>query len=467
MDIAHSARRRNGVRRDPRAIAQRRTASDRDPPGASDRRASHPARVYRATRTNSRTRSPRGPATRRTRRDTRPDATTARATGLDGSAPTGRTPRPAPENSSSTSRPASQPISRYSRIGQRSADQPARIQPCEMSSLPSCPFDQPTSRETAAVGGRVTTKLKYTEDQLEAIEMVDAISEFAAENGWTAGPERGCHKTMAFGTLLDSQGRKLQVYYPVDPDGKEQFLFDAKVIKKDVLRGLITGELTAEEVVASGLPPTRSAHSAAHPAVPPTEADAVPPTEPSAAHSDAAVPPTSTDVPPTVPPTPNSMPGAAHTEDEDEVPPIADEEDWEALEEPNDRWIADEAKRHIADAEQRGADTYSQQETYAAVREQQAMGTRRNWSGLVSHLSNEAILKLINGSEVTWINSLSGRRDTATVSAKSKTNHPPAITPSKWEVDDSDGAEDMRILHFLEVGGGFRSVAVARIVKVA
>ncbi|WNM69889.1 hypothetical protein SEA_APIARY_81 [Rhodococcus phage Apiary] len=305
----------------------------------------------------------------------------------------------------------------------------------------------------------MTTKLKYTEDQLEAIEMVDAISEFAAENGWTAGPERGCHKTMAFGTLLDGQGRKLQVYYPVDPDGKEQFLFDAKVIKKDVLRGLITGELTAEEVVASGLPPTRAAHSAAHPAVPPTEADAVPPTEPSAAHSDAAVPPTSTDVPPT------DDGDAAHPEPA--VPPIVDEEDWEALDESNDRWIADEAKRHIADAEQRGADTYSQQETYAAVREQQAMGVRRNWSGLVSHLSNEAILKLINGSEVTWVNSLSGRRDTATVSAKSKTNHPPAITPSKWEVDDSDGAEDMRILHFLEVGGGFRSVAVARIVKVA
>lgn len=316
----------------------------------------------------------------------------------------------------------------------------------------------------------MSTKLKYTEDQLEAIEMVDAITEFATENGWTAGPQRGCHKTMAFGTLLDGQGRTLQVYYPVDPEGKEQFLFEAKVIKKDVLRGLITGELTPEEVVASGLPPTGAAHRAAHPPVPPTEAAAVPPTGAGAAHSADAVPPTSDSVPPTVPPTEESAEDAAHPDDA--VPPIEnsfthDEEMTDAeLEELDARWIADEAKRHIADAED-GGDTYSQQETYAAVREQQAAGTRRNWSHTVSHLSNEAILKMVNGSEVTWVNSLSGRRDSAVVSAKSKTNHPPKITPSSWEVDTDDGAEDMRILHFLEVGGGFRSVAVARIVKIA
>ncbi|WNM69982.1 hypothetical protein SEA_GUYFAGIERI_79 [Rhodococcus phage GuyFagieri] len=299
----------------------------------------------------------------------------------------------------------------------------------------------------------MSTKLKYTEDQLEAIEMVDAITEFALENGWTTGPERGCHKTLAFGTLLDGQGRKLQVYYPVDPEGKEQFLFDAKVIKKETLRGLITGELDPTAPDAAAVPPTSAAHSAAHPPVPPT----VPPTEgASAAHSEDAVPPTEPDAA-------HSDADAAHPEDS--VPPI-DEEDWEALDEDNDRFIADEAKRHIADAED-GGDTYSQQETYAAVRDQQAMGTRRNWSGLVSHLSNETILKMVNGSEVTWVNSLSGRRDTATVSAKSKTNHPPKITPSNWEVDTDDGAEDMRILHFLEVGGGFRSVAVARIVKVS
>ena len=128
-----------------------------------------------------------------------------------------------------------------------------------------------------------------------------------------------------------------------------------------------------------------------------------------------------------------------------------------------DDFVAAESIAHIKDVEKQKSDTYAQQMIYDAVRDQQASGSRRNWSSVASELSNEALVKRVRGKTVHWTNSFTGRTETAKVT-KDGGKHPTKVTPSNFDVEAA--GEDMRLLHFLEEGGGFRSVAVARIVKV-
>ena len=61
------------------------------------------------------------------------------------------------------------------------------------------------------------------------------------------------------------------------------------------------------------------------------------------------------------------------------------------------------------------------------------------------------------------MNSLSNTLDRATVDGGAE-KHPPHITPVGF--NPQSHGEDLRVLHFLEVNGGFRSVAIARIRKI-
>lgn len=158
-----------------------------------------------------------------------------------------------------------------------------------------------------------------------------------------------------------------------------------------------------------------------------------------------------------VPPTENELEysvqrdGAAHMEGFEGYAAQLDDEA---------RFVADEARAHIRQVEESGSDAYSQQDVYNAVVEQQA--AHRAWSPVASELTDEVLLKAVRGKEISWKNSFSGRIESAVVS-KDAEKHPPRITPAGW--DAAGTGDDLRILHFLELHGGFRSVAVARITK--
>ncbi|AKJ72410.1 hypothetical protein AU099_gp67 [Gordonia phage GTE8] len=338
---------------------------------------------------------------------------------------------------------------------------------------------------------------ELSEAQQDALDLAKQITEHAQKYGWS--PAKGHPKTnkkFAFVLLRRDLGsigvEELKAFYAVDPDAdSDQVTYtdpngDARVLDPESgdVREQIENdfhiiqpgdpqpednepESAPDAVDSDAVPPTSAAHSAAHTDVPPTDAAHTDSDSESAAHSAAhtegdhlpseemeAIMPIEDDVPPTV--------GKTVPEHVGMVPEV------EA------RAIADEAQAHQAAAEKAKPKdavhpTWSQQDTYAAVRSQQA-NPSRNWSGFASPLTSAEILtklgvnrKTNNRVEVVWLNALSGSLDRAIVDGDGG-KYPPHITPA--EFDPEEHGEDLRILHFLQVGGGFRSVAVCRIKKI-
>lgn len=308
----------------------------------------------------------------------------------------------------------------------------------------------------------------------EAIDMAQQLVDFAKTHGWRVQRAPKANKKFAFTTLFRDIGverEELRAFYAIDPDADDdQVTHVAEDGTQTVLdpdsgqvRGVVSRPLTPatpsddiektpeksdSKAPVEPVPPTSAAHtgtdtgSAAHTG--PLTGDAAhPETDPNRDHSE--VPPTGTTV----------------VEDFKIVPP-ADEAD-----------VVAEAKLH-AEAAAKAAvkgehPVMSQQDTYGAVRHQQ-VNPHRNWSAEASVLTSDEILsrlgvnrKTNNTVEVVWLNSLSGTLDRAVV-AGGAAKYPPHITPSNFDPDEH--GEDLRILHFLEVNGGFRSVAVARIRKI-
>lgn len=319
--------------------------------------------------------------------------------------------------------------------------------------------------------------MALTEAQQEAAELATALIDFATGIGWDVA-KKGVNQSYAWAHLTHPWHEGLQVFYSVDPDSRDdKFVYEAVVVPLEALKPIITaassadlvdilretdvGEKWAADVCGALLkpksapvPPTSAAHSAAHP-------DAVPPTEPSAAHP----------VPPTVEEAERAAherASAAHTQEavppivgnaahqEDEMPPISDE-----LEEADRRWCRDEAKAHLEQAGQPA----SQLDTIAAVEAQQAMGSKRNWSAVASPLTNDELLVQVPGRTITFRNRQSGRLEQTTVcTTKEAKRYLPKITPEGFDADEV--GEDLRILHFLELGAGFRSIAVSQITEI-
>jgi len=143
------------------------------------------------------------------------------------------------------------------------------------------------------------------------------------------------------------------------------------------------------------------------------------------------------------------------------LPPIEDAD----LNADDRLFIAQEAQAHLAQAGAAAGGPASQQDTYAAVEAQQRMGGKRNWSAVASPLSTDELLAKVPGKTIRFRNRLSGRTEEATVcTAKEARNHVPKITP--FGFDPEAEPEDMRILHFLELGAGFRSIAVSQILEI-
>lgn len=319
--------------------------------------------------------------------------------------------------------------------------------------------------------------MALTEAQQEAAELATALIDFATGIGWDVA-KKGVNQSYAWAHLTHPWHEGLQVFYSVDPETTDdKFIYGSvavplealKPIIKSISRGHLRDTLPqgAQEqqwemdviraihrAEDASVPPTSAAHSAAHP-------DAVPPTEPSAAHP----------VPPTVEEAERAAherASAAHTQEavppivgnaahqEDEMPPISDE-----LEEADRRWCRDEAKAHLEQAGQPA----SQLDTIAAVEAQQAMGSKRNWSAVASPLTNDELLVQVPGRTITFRNRQSGRLEQTTVcTTKEAKRYLPKITPEGFDADEV--GEDLRILHFLELGAGFRSIAVSQITEI-
>ncbi|QZD98920.1 hypothetical protein SEA_TRACKER_77 [Gordonia phage Tracker] len=318
---------------------------------------------------------------------------------------------------------------------------------------------------------------ELSEAQQDAFDLANQITAHAQKYDWT--PAKGhpkVNKKFAFVTLRRDIGapegtEELKAFYAVDPDAEsDQVTYTdpagaTKVL--DTASGDVREQIENDFHVLGAaapqpednqpdhepvdhdeapVPPTSAAHSAAHQDMPPTDAAHTDEGDESAAHTEDEVPPT----------------GKTVMEHVGMVPEV-DEFD-----------IAAEAIAHKDAAERaRPSDQpnalWSQQDTYAAVRSQQA-NPNRNWSGVASPLTSAEILtklgvnrKSNNRVEVVWLNALSGSLDRAIVDGDGG-KYPPHITPA--EFDPEEHGEDLRILHFLQVGGGFRSVAVCRIKKI-
>ncbi|QRI45319.1 hypothetical protein SEA_ENNEA_85 [Gordonia phage Ennea] len=315
-----------------------------------------------------------------------------------------------------------------------------------------------------------------TEEQQDALDLAVQITEHAQKYNWA--PAKGhpkVNKKFAFVTLRRDLGEigveELKAFYAIDPDdADDQVTYtdpNGAVTVLDTESGDVREQIENDfhiiqpgdpqpeddqpdsepvDVDEAPVPPTSAAHSAAHTDVPPTDAAHTDEGDESAAHTEDAVPPTGKTV-------------MEHVGMVPEVP---------------DRTVADESIKHMEAAEKAKTKDQphplaSQQETYAAVRGQHA-NPNRNWSSVASPLTSAEILtklganrKSNNRVEIVWLNSLSGALDRAIVDGDGG-KYPPHITPSDF--DPEEHGEDLRILHFLQVGGGFRSVAVCRIKKI-
>lgn len=303
------------------------------------------------------------------------------------------------------------------------------------------------------------------------------------------------------------------------------FLGDAAILDIEAgdVRAVVTREHTAWAPPSEPEGPTGTIVSG----LISVDGEAVPPTVPPTSQDEGGVPPTETSVPPTgdadaahldqhgiehndmrtdaahlTVVDPNEIDDAAHQDASHMVPPIPDVyygglepltpgagiepgvpdptrgeeptgrtvvEDFHIVPPANEAVVAEEALQHAAQAKEHGEDVYSQQDLYGAVRQQQ-VAPYKNWSPVLSDLTSEEILvklgvnrKSNNRLDIVWMNSLSNTLDRATVDGAAE-KHPPHITPVGF--DPQTHGEDLRILHFLEVNGGFRSVAIARIRKI-
>ncbi len=335
--------------------------------------------------------------------------------------------------------------------------------------------------------------MALTEAQQEAAELATAIIDFAQGIGWDID-KKGVNKTYAWVRLTHPWHEGLQAFYSVDPDTTEdKFIYGTAVIPLESLKTIITaassadlielalesGEEWGREVHAAlvnaepkgaPVPPTSAAHNAAHSAAHSAGTLAMPPT---AAASAAHVPPTMPPiVPPIVPPTVDEALDAAHTKAvndaahdagevpvpptvEEDVPPIRpDELDREDLLEARQ-----EAKKHLEQAGQPAA----QMDTIAAVEAQYA--SERNWSPVASPLTHEELIAKVPGKTIVFRNRQSGRLDEATVCTNAEAKrYTPKVTPEGFDAERV--GEDLRIIHFLQLGAGFRSIAVSQITEI-
>lgn len=335
--------------------------------------------------------------------------------------------------------------------------------------------------------------MALTEAQQEAAELATAIIDFAQGIGWDID-KKGVNKTYAWVRLTHPWHEGLQAFYSVDPDTTEdKFIYGTAVIPLEALKVIITaassaalidlaletGKQWGRDITAmlagveredAPVPPTSAAHSAAHP-------DGVPPTEGSAAH-----------VPPTVPPTVEEAQSAAHTRAlndaahdagevpvpptvEGDVPPIGGggytllrrlDDNWQETDELDREDLMEarqEAKKHLEQAGQPAA----QLDTIAAVEAQYA--SPRNWSPVASPLTTEELLAKVPGKTITFRNRQSGRLDESTVCTNAEAKrYTPKITPEGFDAERV--GEDLRIIHFLQLGAGFRSIAVSQITEI-
>ena len=324
--------------------------------------------------------------------------------------------------------------------------------------------------------------MALTEAQQEAAELATEIIDLAQGIGWDID-KKGVNKTYAWVRLTHPWHHGLQAFYAVDPEETDdKFIYGSVVIPMEALKPIITAASSADlielaletgeqwgrdvhDVLVNAeprdpVPPTDAAHSAAHTAgalaVPPTAAG-------SAAH-----------VPPTVPPTVEEAQSAAHTRalndaahDAGEVPvPPTVEGDMpptdihpEELDREDLLEARQEAKRHLEQAGQPAA----QLDTIAAVEAQYA--SARNWSPVASPLTREELIAKVPGKTIVFRNRQSGRLDEATVCTNAEAKrYTPKVTPEGFDPEAAN--EDLRIIHFLQLGAGFRSIAVSQITEI-
>ncbi|AXH49811.1 hypothetical protein KNU02_gp86 [Gordonia phage Pleakley] len=321
------------------------------------------------------------------------------------------------------------------------------------------------------------TSSEFEQAKSEALDMAAELVQFATENGWTVVRAPKANKKFAFTTLRREWGgeaqEELRAFYAIDPDSDDdqvthvdddgtQTVLDPEggQVRGVVTRSRITNPSADEELTEYNeqdgtddpVPPTSAAHTAAEAQSAAHQAEE----DLSAAHTAAQETLDELDAELDVPPT-----GTTVVEHFGIVPP-ADE-----AEVARESLLHRDAAEKAAGKDQQAV--WSQQDTYGAVRQQQ-VNPHRNWSGVASVLTTSEILtklgvnrKTNNNVEVVWMNSLSGTLDRAVVSGGAE-KYPPHITPADFDPDEY--GEDLRILHFLELNGGFRSVAVARIRKI-
>lgn len=312
--------------------------------------------------------------------------------------------------------------------------------------------------------------MKHTAAEVEALEALNDLALSFEKRGWKRA-ENGLAAGYAWVRLTKQDHEDAQAFLAVDPDANEdRYLYGPHSVTEDMLPAIAEAVSRTEVDLLRAMDAhVNAAHSAAHtddampPIVPPTsaahtqDADAMPPIQDSDAAHNAAhrIEPDAAHMDPKVHGSWIEDDDAAHP-----VPPIENTDDDAAHLDDDARFVADEAKAHIRQVEESGSDAYSQQDVYNAVVEQQA--SHRAWSPVASELTDEVLLKTVRGKEISWKNSFSGRIESAVVS-KDAEKHPARITPAGWNAVEA--GDDLRILHFLELHGGFRSVAVSRITK--
>ncbi len=330
-------------------------------------------------------------------------------------------------------------------------------------------------------------------EQLEADDLLTDLETHAAGYGWTL-TRRGVNASFAYGTFEREYDPKLQAFYAVDSTKPDKFICGDYVADKSRLRRIIEAKprtTPPEPKPYTGKRRGRPPKASTAKTVPPTDDSPVPPTEDSVPPTDdSAVPPTEQDT--EVPPTEGETVLTIQTEQGLQIDyPINDE--WEDPDPPVDFPAPyavefDQTEHDLIGVEIDGkifVGTPDEDDPVESATEQlsgvkQALdklgGTienglisateepeeRKNWSSLTSVLTEDELLAEVAGSEVHWINRISGHRESAVVSKSER--HPPKVTPEGFDPDEF--GEDLRVLHFIESGSGFRSVAVARIVKI-
>ena len=122
--------------------------------------------------------------------------------------------------------------------------------------------------------------------------------------------------------------------------------------------------------------------------------------------------------------------------------------------------VAAAAKTLEKESDEQSSDAFCQNDLSAAA-EDMIVDPNRLWSVVASELSNEELVRQCSGSVVTWLNYKSKKQESASVTPVSRSKNHPAHVTGKIRGDD-----DMRVLNFIEEGGGFRSLAVCRIVSI-